>query len=83
MTKPQLIGASIVADLLDLFVVGQVPGVSWFIDIPVILMHVAFAGGAGWATVVELIPFVGTFPVFTIAGMIHGPKDETQGADHG
>lgn len=76
MTRNQLITASIVADVLDIFVIGQIPGVSWFIDIPVIVMHVAFAGPGGLSTLLELIPGVGTIPIFTIAAFSHGEKPD-------
>lgn len=76
MTKKELIAASIVADVLDLFVIGQIPGMSWFVDIPVICMHVAFAGAAGLLTMFELVPVVGTIPLFTIAALAHSPKEE-------
>jgi len=76
MTKKELIAASIAADVLDLIVVGQIPGLSWLIDIPVICMHVAFAGAAGLLTMFELIPVVGTIPLFTIAAFAHSPKDD-------
>lgn len=71
MTKQQLIIASIIADVLDVFVVGQIPGLSWFIDIPVICLHIAFAGPKGFFTILELIPVVGTLPLFTVAAFSH------------
>lgn len=76
MTRKQVIIASIVADILDIFVIGQIPGVSWFIDIPVIVMHVAYAGPSGYSTLLELIPGIGTLPIFTIAGFMHEEKNE-------
>lgn len=75
MTKQQLIGASIIADVLDVFVIGQVPGLSWFIDIPIIIMHVSYAGPKGFMTLLELVPVVGTLPLFTFAAFSHEPKE--------
>jgi hypothetical protein len=75
LTKQQLIVFSVVADVLDVLVIGQVPGLSWFIDIPVILMHLAYAGSRGWTTLIELVPVVGTLPLFTIAAMSHPAKE--------
>ncbi len=74
MTKQQLIVASIIADVLDLIVVGQIPGLSWFIDVPLIVMHVAYAGAGGLWTVLELVPIAGTLPMFTIAAFAHESK---------
>lgn len=76
MTRQQLIIVSIVADVLDVIVLGQIPGLSWFIDIPVICMHLAFAGPKGWTTLTELIPVVGTLPIFTVAAFLHSAKDD-------
>lgn len=76
MTKQTLVILSVIADLLDLFVVGQIPGLSWIVDIPLILMHVSFAGSKGWLTMLEIIPLAGTFPVFTIAGMLYGHQPQ-------
>lgn len=75
MTKQQLIIVSVVADVLDVLVIGQVPGLSWFIDIPIILAHLSYAGPRGWTTLMELVPFVGTLPLFTIAAMSHPAKE--------
>lgn len=76
MTRKDLITASIIADVLDIFVIGQIPGLSWFVDIPVIIMHVSFAGSAGFSTLLELVPGVGTLPVFTIAAFSHSEKSD-------
>lgn len=75
MTRQQLIVASVIADVLDVFVIGQVPGLSWFIDIPIICMHVAFAGPKGFMTLIELVPVVGTLPLFTFAAFSHERKE--------
>lgn len=75
MNKQQLIVASIIADVLDVFVVGQIPVLSWFIDIPIIIMHVNFAGAKGFMTLIELVPVVGTLPLFTFAAFSHSAKE--------
>ena len=72
VSRKTLLIASLIADLLDLLLVGQVPGLSYFIDGPLIAMHVAFAGPAGLATLLELVPVIGTLPLFTIAAMRYG-----------
>ena len=74
MTRQELIMASLVADILDILVIGQIPGLSWFIDIPIICMHVSFAGAAGLGTLIELVPVVGTLPLFTIAACCHSKE---------
>jgi hypothetical protein len=74
MDRNTLLFASLIADGLDLFVVGQIPGLSYVIDVPLVLMHVIFAGPAGFSTLLELIPVVGTVPLFTIAALCHKPK---------
>ena len=71
ITPQTLLAASLLADVLDLFVVGQIPGLSWFIDIPIIAMHVAYSGPAGLTTLLELIPGIGTLPVFTMMAIKH------------
>jgi hypothetical protein len=74
VSKQVLVAASLIADALDMAVVGMIPGISWFIDLPVIAMHVAFAGPKGFMTIIELVPVVGLIPVFTIAAMSYGTK---------
>jgi hypothetical protein len=74
MTRKTLLIASLIADLLDLLVIGQIPGLSYLIDGPLIAMHVAFAGPAGLATAFELVPIVGTIPIFTLAALFARKK---------
>lgn len=74
MDRSQLIIFSLIGDVLDFLVIGQAPIISWVIDIPVVLMHVYFAGPKGFFTIVELIPVVGTLPVFTASALIQKPK---------
>ena len=71
MDRKTLIIFSIIADVLDLLVIGQIPVLSWVIDIPLIIMHVSFAGMAGFWTVVELVPVAGLLPLFTVAAFAH------------
>lgn len=75
MNRTALVIFSLIADVLDFFVAGQVPLLSWIIDIPVIIMHVAFAGWKGIFTVFELIAVVGTIPLFTASALLQKPKD--------
>jgi hypothetical protein len=75
MTKGDLIKISMVADFLDFVVVGQIPVLSWVIDIPVIIMHVIYAGPSGLSTLLELVPIVGILPVFTIAAAGYKNRD--------
>lgn len=75
MTKGDLVKLSLLADVLDLVVVGQIPVLSWVIDIPIIALHVAYAGVAGLTTLLELIPFVGIVPFFTIAAFMYDAND--------
>jgi hypothetical protein len=72
--RKTLIGWSIAADVLDVIAVGQIPGLSWFIDIPILLLHVAFAGPKGFFTLLEMIPVVGTIPLFTISAFVQEKK---------
>ena len=76
MSRHLLIGVSLFADVLDWFIAGQIPVLSWIIDIPTVLMHVAFAGPGGYFTLIELIPVVGTLPLFTFAAIVQKPTEE-------
>jgi hypothetical protein len=71
VTRQNLIVASLIADALDIAVVGQWPGLSWLIDLPLIALHVWYAGPAGLPTLLELVPVVGTLPLFTVAAFSH------------
>lgn len=62
-----LLAISIVSDLLDLFVLGQLPGVGWVLDAPMFFFHFAFAGPLALLTIPEIVPGIGTIPVFTFA----------------
>lgn len=73
MSRTQLIVASLIADFLDLAVVGQIPFLSWIIDIPLIAMHVSFGGLHALYTILELAPGVGTLPIFTLAAIVNKP----------
>jgi hypothetical protein len=58
-----VIASSVIADLLDLTVVGHF---LYFIDIAVIILHLVYAGPKALAGVLDMIPAVGMLPVFTI-----------------
>jgi hypothetical protein len=74
VTRKTLIIASLVADALDLLLVGLLPGVGWLIQGPVIAMHVAYAGPVGWAMLLELVPMMGAIPMFTVAALAYPEK---------
>jgi hypothetical protein len=69
ITRTSLVVSSLMADGLDLIGVGQIPVLSWVIDVPILLMHLRYAGVHGFFTIAELIPGVGTLPIFTIAAL--------------
>jgi hypothetical protein len=75
MTKKMLVAVSADADALDVVVIGQLPGLSWFIDAPVLAMHFMYAGPKALPTLLELVPVVGTIPLFTIAALSYPDKD--------
>lgn len=62
-----LLAISIASDLLDLFVLGQAPGIGWVLDAPMFFFHFVFAGPIALLTVPEIIPGIGTIPAFTLA----------------
>ncbi|MBV1695075.1 MAG: hypothetical protein KGP27_11490 [Hyphomicrobiales bacterium] len=70
MDRTTLIIWSVIADILEFIAIGQAPVLSWIIDIPVIIMHVSFGGLKGLATMFELVPVVGTIPLFTISAIV-------------
>lgn len=70
MDRTTLIIWSLIADILDFIAIGQAPVLSWIIDVPVIIMHVSFGGLKGLATMLELVPVVGTIPLFTISAIV-------------
>lgn len=74
MSRTRLVAISLVADALDTIVLGQLPGLSWFIDIPTILVHLVFAGPIALLTLGELAPVVGTLPLFTAAALLYKPR---------
>ena len=74
MTKKHLMIVSLIADGLDLMLVGMIPGLSLVIDLPVVAMHVAYAGPSGLLTLLEAVPLVGFVPIFTAAAMMYPAK---------
>lgn len=79
MSKKTLLAVSVFSDVLDLAIVGQIPGLNLLIDLPVVAMHVYYAGPKGLWTLLELLPGVGFVPVFTMAAMSY--PDEEQPPD--
>lgn len=75
MTKRQLIMWSIARDSLDFIGIGQIPPLSWLLDLPLIFMHFSFAGKAATIVLFELIPFVGILPLFTFAAFSYPDPD--------
>jgi hypothetical protein len=76
MTKSQLIKWSFGRDVLDWLGIGQVPPLSWILDVPILWKHFEYAGPAACIAALELIPVVGALPIFTVAAMLYPNKDE-------
>jgi hypothetical protein len=74
VNRTALVIFSLIADVLDFFIAGQIPLLSWIIDIPVLIMHVVFAGAKGLLLMFEMIPVVGTIPLFTAMALFQKPK---------
>lgn len=75
MTRRQLIAWSAARDALDWLVIGQVPPFNWLLDIPILCMHLKFAGPPALIGLIELVPVVGMFPFFTTAALSY-PEPE-------
>lgn len=69
MTKTQLIAISAIRDLLDFVVIGQIPGLNWILNAPVIWLHYRFAGPRALITLFENVPGIETLPCFTVAAI--------------
>jgi hypothetical protein len=76
MTKSQLITVSGVRDFLDFILIGQIPGLNWLLDLPVLIMHLKYAGPVALFTLLEAFPIVGFFPIWTIAAMSYKNHDK-------
>lgn len=77
MVNPQfLFAASIVADILDFAVIGQVPGIGHLLDVPVFILHFLAGGPKALLTLLELIPFVGSLPIFSYLAWRYKSKGE-------
>ena len=74
MSMKSLIAISLIADGLDLLLVGQIPGLSLIIDGPLLALHFKYGGVKALPTLLELIPGVGTLPVFTMAALQYAKK---------
>lgn len=76
MSKRTVLILSLLADALDLTGIGHFFPFGLLIDIPITCVHVAYAGKRGLATVLEMVPFGGLLPIFTIAALLYGkPHD--------
>lgn len=75
MTRKTLITWSVIRDLLDFMVVGQIPGLGQLLDVPILMMHYAYAGANANFALPELIPTVGFLPIFTIAACCYPDPD--------
>lgn len=79
MTRSQLIKWSIARDALNFIGIGQIPGLCWLLDLPLIVMHFRYAGPASLFTLLETIPVIGFVPFFTIAALCY-PEDHDHGS---
>lgn len=74
MTKSDVVIVSVIRDLLDFTPFGHIPLLDQMLDLPVIYMHVKYAGPRGLTTIPELIPLVGILPIFTVLALSY-PSD--------
>ena len=81
MTKAQLIKWSAARDMLDLFIIGQIPPFNWLLDIPLFIMHFAYAGPMALVGLLELIPVVGMFPFFSTLAALYPKQEEAPAAE--
>lgn len=65
LNSKTLLIASIVADLLDIAIIGQTPGVGHLLDFPVFVMHFMAGGPRAAFTLLEAIPGIGFLPIFS------------------
>lgn len=66
--KKWVIGASVVADLLDLTGVGHL---AWFVDVAVVVLHFAYAGPRALIGILDLVPGLGLAPIFTVLALFY------------
>lgn len=78
MTKKTLIAISAARDLLDVALIGQVPGLNWALNVPVLYLHYRYAGLPALLTLLENVPGVATLPFFTAAAMSYPDRDQPQ-----
>jgi uncharacterized membrane-anchored protein YitT (DUF2179 family) len=81
VTKTQLIAVSAIRDLLDFVVVGQIPGLNWILNLPVIWLHYRFAGPRALVTLFENVPGIETLPCFTVAAISYPDHRATADPD--
>ena len=66
MINPKLLLAvSVIADILDFTGIGQIPGLSHLLDVPVIILHFLAGGPKALLLLLELVPFIGFIPIFS------------------
>lgn len=65
MNSKALLATSVFADFLDFGVIGQIPGVGHFLDIPVFIMHFLAGGPKAAMVLLEVLPGVGFMPIYT------------------
>ena len=81
MTRTQLVAISVIRDALDFVVIGQIPGLNWILNIPVIILHYRFAGPRALITLFENVPGIETLPCFTAAALAY-PDPSTRQEDN-
>lgn len=67
-----IIGASILADILDFTIVGQF---IYVVDVIIIILHMVYAGPKALLGILDMIPGVGLIPVYTFLSLSYD-KDE-------
>lgn len=75
MTKKTLIAVSAARDALDFVMIGQLPGLNWLLNIPVIYLHYRYAGPLALLTLFENVPGIETLPGFTVAAISYPNRD--------
>jgi hypothetical protein len=60
-----LLTFSIIADVLDIAIIGQTPGIGHILDLPVFIMHFMAGGPKAAFTLLEAIPGIGFLPIFS------------------
>ncbi len=79
--KQRLIAWSAARDFLDIIWIGQIPVLGQALSLPIWIMHFSYAGKAALFTLLEMMPGVGLFPVFTTAACCYPDFDKPAGSD--